>query len=256
MIMGAVDKAYRAVVARIARGTYDGGTRITEAEISRVAGVSRTPVREALRLLQSEGVVAIKPHCGAIVREFDAGELGDIIELRAALESYAAERAARRAQRESLVRLRALADAQAREVSTRKGGHAARIGELHRQFHHTLHVASGCTRLPAMLRPLVDLPALHRAFESLPSGGLALLVRDHRRLVRALEAGDAGTAARVAKAHILSLRASMASRDGGRDHGRSGSGGGGGGANVSDNSSRPGSRVSRSVSGGVRRRAR
>lgn len=204
--MGAAEKAYRAVVTRIARGAYDHSAHITEAEICRVAGVSRTPVREALRRLQSEGVVTIKPNCGAVVRNPDPREMNDIIELRAALESYAAERAAERVSAQVIVRLRELAQAQIREASGRRAGYTARIVGLHRRFHRALHAASGCTRLPVMLRPLVDMPAIMRAFAQLRREELARLVRDHGLIVQALEAGDVSEAGRITRAHILALR--------------------------------------------------
>ncbi len=66
----AVDKAYQTVRERIVRGVYPAACRITEQEVAAVAGVSRTPVREALRKLHAEGLLEFIPHQGAIVAEW------------------------------------------------------------------------------------------------------------------------------------------------------------------------------------------
>ena len=68
----AVDKAYQTVRERIVRGVYPASSRITEQEVAAAAGVSRTPVREALRKLHAEGLLEFIPHQGAIVTEWTA----------------------------------------------------------------------------------------------------------------------------------------------------------------------------------------
>ena len=68
----AVDKAYQTVRERIVRGVYPASSRITEQEVAAVAGVSRTPVREALRKLHAEGLLEFIPHQGAVVTEWTA----------------------------------------------------------------------------------------------------------------------------------------------------------------------------------------
>ena len=72
----AVDKAYQTVRERIVRGVYPAACRITEQEVAAVAGVSRTPVREALRKLHAEGLLEFIPHQGAIVAEWLAASNG------------------------------------------------------------------------------------------------------------------------------------------------------------------------------------
>ena len=79
----AVDKAYQTVRERIVRGVYPASSRITEQEVAAVAGVSRTPVREALRKLHAEGLLEFVPHQGAIVTEWTSEDRDDVFELRA-----------------------------------------------------------------------------------------------------------------------------------------------------------------------------
>src|SRR5438309_11120403 len=80
----------------IVDGRLEPGRRLKEEELARELGISRTPVREALLVLQSEGLVAAEPNRGASVRAHDAADLDDLYQLRALLEGYAARRAAPR----------------------------------------------------------------------------------------------------------------------------------------------------------------
>ena len=85
--MKAVEKAYAAVRDGIVSGKYAPGTRITEQEVAELAGVSRTPVREALRQLNVEGLLEFVPNQGAVVTSWSERELDEIFDLRAVLES-------------------------------------------------------------------------------------------------------------------------------------------------------------------------
>src|SRR5207253_6186016 len=91
----------------IVDGRLEPGRRLKEEELARELGISRTPVREALLVLQSEGLVAAEPNRGATVRSHDAEDLDDLYQLRALLEGYAARRAATRIAEEALGELAA-----------------------------------------------------------------------------------------------------------------------------------------------------
>ncbi len=119
----AVDKAYHTVRERIVRGVYPASSRITEQEVAAVAGVSRTPVREALRKLHAEGLLEFVPHQGAIVTEWTHEDRDDVYELRAMLESYGAARAARRITGEGIAELRQLAEDQYHETLAKPEGY-------------------------------------------------------------------------------------------------------------------------------------
>ena len=97
--MRAVDKAYDAVRSGIIAGRYLAGARLTEQEIATTVGVSRTPVREALRRLDAEGLVEFTPNLGAIVTVWSEADSDEVFDLRAMLESYSARRATLRAIR-------------------------------------------------------------------------------------------------------------------------------------------------------------
>lgn len=103
-------RAYRAIRNGIVTGRYRPGQRLVESTIASLEGVSRTPVRAALRWLEREGVVDIEKRRGARVRRLSAEQVSDLYELRARIEGHACELAASRASKEDAAELCALAD--------------------------------------------------------------------------------------------------------------------------------------------------
>src|ERR1051325_1357293 len=101
-----VDKLAAQLQARVLNGELASGTRLRQEALAEEFGVSRTPVREALRKLQASGLVELRPHRGALVRGLSPREIRDAYEVRAELEALAAEVAALRIRPEQLDRLR------------------------------------------------------------------------------------------------------------------------------------------------------
>src|SRR5262245_63600525 len=104
-------QAYEAVRAAIVEGRYAPGHRLVEQGIAAELGLSRTPVREALRMLQAEGLVVSERNRGAMVRPLSSTEVVDLYGLRIRLESYAVELATERATETELGELVDAADA-------------------------------------------------------------------------------------------------------------------------------------------------
>ncbi|MBT2897316.1 GntR family transcriptional regulator [Streptomyces sp. McG3] len=135
----------------IVSGVYERGSRLTEELLARRYGVSRVPVREALRTLESEGFVVTRRHAGACVAEPTVQEAADLLEVRMLLEPLGAARAAQRRTEAHLKVLRGL---------VRLGQERARRGEgedlrsLAGWFHETLAQASGSPGLIALLTQL------------------------------------------------------------------------------------------------------
>ncbi|MEI5034829.1 GntR family transcriptional regulator [Streptomyces sp. CA-278952] len=135
----------------IVSGVHERGSRLTEELLARRYGVSRVPVREALRTLESEGFVVTRRHAGACVAEPTAQEAADLLEVRMLLEPLGAARAAQRRTEAHLKVLRGL---------VRLGQERARRGEgedlrsLAGWFHETLAQASGSPGLIALLTQL------------------------------------------------------------------------------------------------------
>ncbi|MCX4819854.1 GntR family transcriptional regulator [Streptomyces sp. NBC_01142] len=135
----------------IVSGVFDRGSRLAEEQLARRYGVSRVPVREALRTLESEGFVTTRRHAGACVAEPTEQEAADLLEIRMLLEPLGAARAAQRRTEAHLKVLRGL---------VRLGQERARRGQgedlrsLGAWFHETLAQASGSPGLTALLTQL------------------------------------------------------------------------------------------------------
>lgn len=207
--MRAVDKAYQTVRQGIISGRYPAAARVTEQEIAAAAGVSRTPVREALRRLHAEGVVDFTPNLGAVVTAWTAADADEVFELRAMLESYAARRAARFATEEQLAELRELAEQQLREASERHAEYLDRIGEINNRFHRRLQEAAHSPRLGRALASLIEAPLMMKTFNKYTADDLERSAGHHIDLVRALEAHDPDWAAAVMVNHIHAARGAL-----------------------------------------------
>jgi DNA-binding GntR family transcriptional regulator len=206
----AVDKAYHTVRERIVRGVYPASTRITEQEVAAIAGVSRTPVREALRKLHAEGLLEFIPHQGAIVTQFTPEDRDDVYELRAMLESYGAARAARRITPEGIAELRQLAEDQYHETVAKPEGYLERVGVLNSQFHRRIHEFAGSPRLVTALASLIEAPLMLRTFATYQDEDLSRSASHHLEIVRALEAHDGEWCAALMRAHVLGARGTLA----------------------------------------------
>lgn len=202
----AVEKAYLMVRDRIIRGVYSPGLRVTEQEIANATGVSRTPVREALRRLQADGFVNVVPNAGAVVTEWTDNSMRDVFELRALLESYGAQRAAERITPSGILELKKLAERQYEESVRQAPGYIERIGDVNSRFHRALQEFSGNARLVAMLPALIEAPLVLRTFSRYEHSDLVRSASHHLEIVSALEARDGEWAASVMRSHILAAQ--------------------------------------------------
>ncbi len=206
---GAVDKAYQTVRERIVRGVYPASSRITEQEVAVAAGVSRTPVREALRKLHAEGLLEFIPHQGAVVTEWTTQDQDDVFELRALLESYGAARAARRMTPEGIAELRQIAEDQYHETLSKTEGYLERIGDLNSAFHRGIHEFAGSVRLGGALSSLIEAPLITQTFRTYEDEDLIRSASHHLEIVRALEARDPDWSAALMRSHILGARGAL-----------------------------------------------
>ncbi|MEO3825758.1 GntR family transcriptional regulator [Actinomadura sp. B10D3] len=202
----AVETAYAVIRAGIVSGEFARGDRLREAELAERVGVSRTPIREALRRLDSEGLVDFVPNRGARVTAWTERELDELYEARALLESYAAKLAASRIKREQLARLRELAA----EMKALAAGPAAdRLTELNGEFHLTIAAAGGNGHIETLIRGFIDVPLVHRTFRRYAPDRLRASMFHHDELIEALAAGDGDWAEAVMRSHILAARTTV-----------------------------------------------
>jgi DNA-binding GntR family transcriptional regulator len=193
----------------ILEGDFQPGARLGEAALAEKFAVSRTPVREALRLLAAEGLVEISPNRGARVKEWSAEALEEIYELRTLLESHAAERAAARISAADAKVLGQLCDEMDSWSAPGIKRDLDRLSALNTEFHRLILQAAASPRLSLMLAAVVQVPLVLRTFHSYKPEELARSLSHHRELAAALTAGDAQWAGTVMRSHILAAKAAV-----------------------------------------------
>ncbi len=203
--MKAVDKAYSIVRAGIFSGRFAPGTRITEQEIVDLSGVSRTPVREALRRLQMNGLVEVQPNLGAVVQSWSKEDAEEIFELRSVLECFATRLASESASTTQLDAMRSVALAQLEETQ-RDGPDLDKIAELNSAFHFELYAASGNRRLNDVLVSLIEPTLVIRTFQYYSHDALVRSAHQHLEILDMLQARDADAAEAVMRTHVLAAR--------------------------------------------------
>lgn len=193
---GATD-AYSLILDAIDRGRYPPGARLVETELAERFGVSRTPIREALGRLETQGVVQHDGRRGLVVASLDHNQLGELYEVRAVVEGLAARLAARHAAPEEKALLRRLVEDSRRLTADPEG-----LRDNNRRFHRQVHLASHNRYLNTMLDGIRrSMALLTMTSLSDPTRG-AETVDEHDAIVKAIEARDEDGADISAQFHI------------------------------------------------------
>jgi DNA-binding GntR family transcriptional regulator len=201
LVQNASAAATELIRGAIVDGRLAPGQRLKEEELARELGISRTPIREALLVLQAEGLVAAMPNRGATVRAHTAQDLDDLYQLRALLEGFAARRAAARMTEEQVAELRASC-----ERFDRLGGDVREIVRENMYFHNTILDAADSARLGQMVRKTIELPLVYKSYISYSPDQQRISAHYHRQIVRALSARDGERAEIVMKEHVFEAR--------------------------------------------------
>ncbi|MFF8640526.1 GntR family transcriptional regulator [Streptomyces sp. NPDC015345] len=180
----------------IVAGVYERGGRLTEELLARRYGVSRVPVREALRTLEAEGFVVTRRHAGACVAEPTEQEAADLLELRTVLEPLAAARAAQRRTDAHLKVLRGLVRLGQERVRKGQGEDLRSLGGW---FHETLAQASGSPGLITLLTQLRHKLAWMYVVGA--PAAPAVSWSEHAAIVDAVARGDAERARMLTAGH-------------------------------------------------------
>ena len=191
--------AYDAIREAILSGRFPPGQRLVADELAQEFGTSRMPVREALQRLENAGLVSITPHRGAVVNELSEQEIVEVYHIRAVLEGLAARLAAPRLGPADYDRLNALIDDMA-STSTAEPD-LEQLLRGNRDLHEIIWQAAQAPRLHELLENLYDASRRFRNISILLPGRLDQIVEEHRRIVRALAAGDPAAAERFANEH-------------------------------------------------------
>jgi DNA-binding GntR family transcriptional regulator len=185
-------------------GRLPPGRRLKEEELARELGISRTPVREALLMLQAEGLVDAAPNRGAAVRSHSAEDLDDLYQLRALLEGYSTRRAATRLSDEAIRGLGASCERFDGLLEAE-----APMNELVDEnlvFHQTILEGAGSARLVSMVRQVIELPLVYRSYVWYSAEQQRISAHYHRQITRALETRDAERAELLMKEHVYEAR--------------------------------------------------
>ena len=192
-----VEVVYAALREGIVQGAYRSGEPLRPAAIAQQLGVSVIPVREAVRLLEGEGLVVVEPNRGARVAEMSADDLEDIYLTRLALEVDALQRSFDRLADEDIERVR---HALGRMIEAYDCEDIAAAMTWHREFHDGLYARCGSQRLPQLIdalwsasdRYLWVSPRLSRDDDFGP---------EHERILAAVESGDLDAAVQALRVH-------------------------------------------------------
>lgn len=201
--------AYEVLQRGIASGEYPPGSWLREEDVAAAAGVSRTPVREALHRLQAEGLVQILRNRGAVVVGWTARDLDDIYDLRVLLEGYGVRRAAQARENVDFDGLRAMCTEMEQLLPGAGEPELQRIGGLCIDFHVTLNQASQNRQLIAIIPTLLATPFVREAFHHHTHHDLERAFAFHREILEALDEGDGEWAEGVMRAHLRAGRRSL-----------------------------------------------
>jgi DNA-binding GntR family transcriptional regulator len=184
---------------RIAEGVWGPGVRLVERDLAEEFEVSRVPVREALRALESEGFVDLLPRRGAVVRDLNQSVVADLFDIRQVLEALAARLVAERIDEAGLEQLAEVLRDGRRAV---EAGDHTECGTANTAFHETLLQLAGNDSLRSVLEPVTG--RLRWLFRQTTDH--ERVQREHEQLYAALEMRDAELAAAVALAHVRASR--------------------------------------------------
>jgi DNA-binding GntR family transcriptional regulator len=190
------DEAYFALLEKIFQGQIAPGSPLREVRLAEDLGISRTPVREAIRQLSRDGIVECLPHCGARVIQPDEKLVSDIFQIREALEGMAARAAAAQFVDEKLSELRAYFEKLRLQIAA---GDESDVGD---RIHGDILDACRNAELASLMGKYREMISWFQRLASEVPGRLMEAYREHEAILSAIEARDAEWAERAARAHV------------------------------------------------------
>lgn len=200
------DVVFNTLREAILRGDLEPGERLMEIALANRLGVSRTPIREAIRKLELEGLVVMIPRRGAQVASITKKDLQDVLEVRSSLEVLATELACERINQESLDHLKA---ALRRFEEALGSSDVAVIARADVDFHDVIFESTNNARLVQILNNLREQMYRYRLEYLKDFTSHGRLLEEHKRLVEAISAHDKETAVKIIRAHIYNQEVSV-----------------------------------------------
>ena len=201
------DVVFNTLRRAILRGELVPGQRLMEIRLADQMGVSRTPVREAIRKLELEGLVVMVPRKGAEVAHISGKNLRDVLEVRRALEELAGELACERMSAEDFKNLE---QANLKFASVLDSDDITVLGQADEEFHGLIYQATDNDRLVQMVNHLREQMYRYRIEHLKNKSQRTILLQEHQDIMRALAARDVEAVRRAIRAHINKQEAQIA----------------------------------------------
>ncbi|MFK8078986.1 MAG: GntR family transcriptional regulator [Granulosicoccus sp.] len=189
---------YARILNEIRAGTLNPGDRLTEADIAERLGISRTPVREAMRQLEADGLISHTPRSGSTIRKLDYSEVSELYEMRAVLESTAARFSARAASDVEVDELVSIHQAMCAATDTHE------LDQLNQQFHRCLLDAARNRFLLSAVRSIEKTLLILGPSTFNESDRAAQSNKEHEQLLNAISARNPADAEQAMRQHIES----------------------------------------------------
>lgn len=193
------DVVFHTLRESILKGELEPGERLMEIQLAEKLGVSRTPVREAIRKLELEGLAIVLPRRGAIVAQITVSDLKDVLEVRTALEELTIELACKRITTEELEQLK---ECFYEFQKAARGRDLTVIVEADVAFHDVIYKASRNHRLIQILNNLREQMYRYRLEYIKDEAKRLLLIEEHKGIVQAIENNDIPAAKGAIQRHI------------------------------------------------------
>ena len=191
----------------VVAGALRPGDKVPEQELCQRFGVSRTPLREALKVLAAEGMLQLLPRRGAIVARVSPEEIDELFPVMGALEALAGELVCRRASAAEIAELQAIHD---RMMAAYAAGDEPTYLDANRRFHETLVAFAGNATLQTTYMQILLRTRAFRFVARKSAENWRAAVSDHRQIMEALSARSAARLSRLLRRHVMGVTVKIA----------------------------------------------
>lgn len=195
----------------IIEGDFKPGQRLMEVQLAEQMGVSRTPVREAIRKLELEGLVVMVPRKGAYVAGLSSEDIKEVVEIRAVLEGFAAKQAANNSTDKVISTLREVLINFEKAVAE---NNVVDLINYDTQFHDVIYKAAKNTRLIQMISSLREQVQRYRVAYFTKMHSMEKVLKEHRKMLEAIKDKNSDLARQIAEVHIATTEELLAVMEG------------------------------------------
>lgn len=200
------DVVFNTLREAILRGDLKPGERLMELQLAAKLGVSRTPIREAIRMLEQEGLAVTVPRRGAEVARMTLKDMEDVLEIRETLDELAVQLACKKISSEQLEQLRKVKEDF--ELNTRSND-VKKIAESDVKFHDIIYEATDNPKLVSMLSNLREQAYRYRVEYLKDTNSYPILIREHEAILEGLQSRDCQKAAKAMQEHVENQAAAV-----------------------------------------------